>query len=548
MTTTAPVAPSTGARRRWLALAVLMLPVLLVAVDNTVLAFAVPSISEELSPSGTQILWVVDAYPLILASLLVPMGSFADRFGRRRMLLIGSAGFTAVSVLAAFAPSAEWLIAGRAGMAVFGAALMPATLSLIRNIFFDATERRTAIAIWAAAFAGGAALGPIVGGFLLEHFYWGSVFLMALPVMAPLLLLGPALIPESRDPQPGPVDPVSIALSLATMTPLVFGIKTFASGGSPVIATSAVILAMVAGTTFVRRQLGRANPMLDVRLFARPAFTGAVLANLLAIFSMVGFLFFVSQHLQLVSGHSPMQAGFMLLPGLGASVVTGLLAVRLVRFMTPGALISLGLLLNATAYVVVAASAYLASDLGLMLAFAILGAGIGVAETLSNDVILSSVPSHKAGAASAISETAYETGSVLGTAVLGSILGAVYASVVSVPAAVGDSAESAKETLAGGLSAADALGGPEGAELAESARHAFDMGAIGTSAVAFVLMLAAAYLVHRTFRPGIDEATNGDEAGSAQDAEGSSDVHAGASASGSASAPTPGSGSLQQNL
>lgn len=548
MTTTATVASSTGARRRWLALAVLMLPVLLVAVDNTVLAFAVPSISEELSPSGTQILWVVDAYPLILASLLVPMGSFADRFGRRRMLLIGSAGFTAVSVLAAFAPSAEWLIAGRAGMAVFGAALMPATLSLIRNIFLDATERRTAIAIWAAAFAGGAALGPIVGGFLLEHFYWGSVFLMALPVMAPLLLLGPALIPESRDPQPGPVDPVSIALSLATMTPLVFGIKTFASGGSPVVATSAVILAVVAGTTFVRRQLGRANPMLDVRLFARPAFTGAVLANLLAIFSMVGFLFFVSQHLQLVSGHSPMQAGFMLLPGLGASVVTGLLAVRLVRFMTPGALISLGLLLNATAYVVVGASAYLASDLGLMLAFAILGAGIGVAETLSNDVILSSVPSHKAGAASAISETAYETGSVLGTAVLGSILGAVYASVVSVPAAVGDSAESAKETLAGGLNAADALGGPEGAELAESARHAFDMGAIGTSAVAFVLMLAAAYLVHRTIRPGIEDAVSGDEAGSAQDAEGSSDVHAGASASGSASVPTPGSASFQQNL
>ena len=491
--------PST--RQRWLALAVLMLPVLLVAIDNTVLAFAVPSISEELRPSGTQVLWIVDAYPLVLASLLVPMGSFADRFGRRRMLLIGSAGFTALSVLAAFAPSAAWLIAGRAGMAVFGAALMPATLSLIRNIFTDATERRTAIAIWAAAFAGGAALGPIVGGFLLEHFYWGSVFLMALPVMAPLLVAGPALIPESRDPHPGPVDPVSIALSLATMTPLVFGIKTLASGGSLVVATSAVTLAIVAGTTFVRRQLGRANPMLDVRLFARPAFTGAVLANLLAIFSMVGFLFFVSQHLQLVSGHSPMEAGFMLLPGLGTSVVTGLLAVRLVRFMTPGALITLGLLLNAAAYVVVAASAYLGSDLGLMIAFAILGAGIGVAETLSNDVILSSVPSHKAGAASAISETAYETGSVLGTAVLGSILGAVYSAVVDVPGVAGSAADAARETLAGGLSVAASLGGSEGAELADSARHAFDMGSIATSALAFVLMLAAAFLVHRTIRP-----------------------------------------------
>lgn len=491
----------TGRTRRWLALAVLMLPVLLVAVDNTVLAFAVPQITEQLGASGTQILWIVDAYPLVLASLLVPMGSFADRFGRRRMLLIGSLGFTAVSVLAAFAPSAVWLIAARAGMAVFGAALMPATLSLIRNIFTDATERRTAIAIWSSSFAGGAALGPIVGGFLLEHFYWGSIFLMAVPVMAPLLLAGPALIPESRDPHPGPVDAASIGLSLATMTPLVFGIKTLASGGSPAIATSAVILAVLAGTTFVRRQLGRVSPMLDVRLFARPAFTGAVLANLLAIFSLVGFLFFVSQHLQLVSGHSPMAAGVMLLPGLGASVVTGLVAVRMVRCMTPGALITLGLLLNAAAYVVVAAASYMASDIGLVLAFAILGAGIGVAETLSNDVILSSVPPHKAGAASAISETAYETGSVLGTAVLGSILGFVYSSVVSVPAGAGSAADAARETLAGGLGVAASLGGPEGAALTDSARHAFDMGSIATSALAFVLMLGAAFLVHKTIRP-----------------------------------------------
>lgn len=518
ITASRDTANAAGATRRWFALAVLMLPVLLVAVDNTVLAFAVPQITEQLGASGTQILWIVDAYPLVLASLLVPMGSFADRFGRRRMLLIGSAGFTAVSVLAAFAPSAAWLIAARAGMAVFGAALMPATLSLIRNIFTDATERRTAIAIWAAAFAGGAALGPIVGGFLLEHFYWGSVFLMALPVMAPLLLAGPALIPESRDPYPGPVDVVSIALSLATMTPLVFGIKTFASGGSPAIATSAVILAIVAGTTFVRRQLGRVGPILDVRLFARPAFAGAVLANFLAIFSMVGFLFFVSQHLQLVSGLSPMAAGVMLLPGLGASVVTGLLAVRLVRFMTPGGLITLGLLLNAAAYVVVVAAAYMASDLGLVLAFAILGAGIGVAETLSNDVILSSVPPHKAGAASAISETAYETGSVLGTAVLGSILGFVYSSVVSVPAVAGDAASAARETLAGGLGVASSIGGPEGAALADSARHAFDMGSIATSALAFVLMLGAAFLVHKTIRPsetGEASATNSDSDGDA---------------------------------
>ncbi|HJE90218.1 MAG TPA: MFS transporter, partial [Dietzia timorensis] len=227
--------------------------------------------------------------------------------------------------------------------------------------------------------------------------------------------------------------------------------------------------------------------------------------------------------LQLVSGHSPMSAGVMLLPGLGVSVVMGLLAVRFVRFMTPGALITLGLLLNATAYVVVAAASFMASDVGLMLAFAILGAGIGVAETLSNDVILSSVPSHKAGAASAISETAYETGSVLGTAVLGSILGFVYSSVVTVPAAAGSAADAARETLAGGLGVASSLGGPEGAALADSARHAFDMGSIATSALAFVLMLGAAFLVHKTIRPN---ASGDAEAAVEADSDASADANA----------------------
>jgi DHA2 family multidrug resistance protein-like MFS transporter len=197
--------------RDWTALALLMFPVLLVAVDNTALTFALPEIARSLDVGGVQLLWIVDAYPLVLAALLVSMGNLGDRIGRRRLLLIGSTGFAAVSAATAFAPTAEWLIAGRAGLGVFGAMLMPSTLSLIRNIFTDPNRRRLAIAVWAAGFSGGAALGPIFGGWLVEHFWWGAVFLVATFLLLPLLAFGRVLIPESKDSNPGRVDVPSIA-------------------------------------------------------------------------------------------------------------------------------------------------------------------------------------------------------------------------------------------------------------------------------------------------------------------------------------------------
>ncbi|WP_313337057.1 MFS transporter, partial [Comamonas sp.] len=280
--------------KRWWALAVLMLPVLLVSVDNTVLSFALPVISAQLNPTGAQLLWITDIYPLILAGLLVPAGSLGDRLGRRRLLLVGGTGFTVISAAAAFAPTADWLIAARAAMGLFGAMLMPATLSIIRNVFEDAVERRTAIAIWAAGFSGGAALGPIVGGVLLEHFSWGSIFLMAVPMLLPLLIAGPLVLPESKDPNPGAIDPLSIALVMLTMAPLVYSIKNFATAGFDLQTALTLVVAVIAGVLFTRRQLARNNPMLDVRLFTNPRFSGAVAANLLADFALVGFLYFVS--------------------------------------------------------------------------------------------------------------------------------------------------------------------------------------------------------------------------------------------------------------
>ena len=486
--------------RGWAALVVLMLPVLLVSVDNTVLSFALPQIALDLEPSGAQQLWIIDAYPLVLASLLVTMGTLGDRIGRRRMLLIGATGFALVSALAAFAPTAEWLIAARAAMGVFGAMLMPSTLSLLRSIFTDRDQRRLAIAIWASMFSAGSALGPIVGGFLLAHFAWGSVFLMAVPVLIPLLVLAPFLVPESRDPNPGRIDPLSIALSLGTMVPIVYAIKEVAVHGlSPQVV---VLLAVGAGSgiLFVRRQLAAPSPMLDMRLFRHATFTGALLVNLLSVVALVGFLFFVAQHLQLIVGLTPMEAGIALLPGLVAMIVAGLVVVPISKRFSPRIVVPAALVLSIAGYVTIAAVAGTDSLLAIVAAFVALGIGIGMAETVSNELILSSAPPEKAGAASAVSETAYELGAVLGTAVLGGLLTALYRGSLVLPGGLSpDAADAARETLAGAMHTADSLGGALGDALRDAAAHAFDSGVtvtalIGAGLVAIAAVVAATML------------------------------------------------------
>lgn len=495
--------PSDGRARarQWLALAMLMLPVLLVSVDNTVLSFALPVISESLRPNAAAQLWIVDAYPLVLAGLLVAMGSLGDRWGRRRMLLIGATGFGLVSIGAAFVTSAEMLIAARVGLGFFGAMLMPSTLSLLRSIFTDRDQRRLAIAIWASGFAAGAALGPIVGGILLEHFWWGSVFLVAVPVLLPLLVFAPLLIPESRDPNPGRIDPISIALSMVTLVPLVFAIKQFATEGFQPIEVVLVLAGVGAGVLFVRRQLGRENPMLDMRLFENRVFSGAVLINLVSVFSLVGFLFFASQHLQLVLGLSPLDAAYALVPGLIVMVIAGLGVVRVVRFVRPAVVVAGGLALGGAGYLIVMVTGQNASALTLAIAFAVLGFGIGAAETISNDLIIAAVAPAKAGAASGVSETSYELGAVLGTAVLGSILTASYSSGIRIPAGISaEQADAASQTLGGAVSVARNVGAPLGPELLDSARQAFDSGVVLTSGIGVILMVLAVGLALFTLR------------------------------------------------
>lgn len=485
--------------RAWIALAVLMLPVLLVSVDNTVLSFALPQIALDLAPTSAEQLWIIDAYPLVLASLLVTMGTLGDRFGRRRMLLIGAVGFGLVSVLAAFAPSAGMLIAARAAMGVFGAMLMPSTLSLLRTIFRDREQRRLAVAIWAAGFSAGMALGPIVGGFLLEHFAWGSVFLLAVPVLVPLVIFTPLLIRESRDPNPGRTDPISILLSLAAMVPFVYGVTSLAVEGPTPMTLALIVGGLVFGVFFVRRQLRAETPMLDMSLFRRGSFTGAILVNLLSVVALIGFLYFVAQHLQLILGLSPMDAGIALLPGLAAMIVAGLAVVPIARRVVPRVLVPVVLLLSLAGYIMVA---LIADDgaLGmLVIAFVLLGAGIGMAETVSNELILTSAAPAKAGAASAVSETAYELGAVFGTVIMGGILTAFYRANVALPAGIPtDAAAAARETLAGAMSAADGLDEPLATALRESAAHAFDGGVAITSLIGAALVVIAGVVAATT--------------------------------------------------
>lgn len=484
----------------WIALAVLMLPVLLIAIDNTVLAFALPAIAEHFRPSASTQLWIIDVYSLVLAALLVAMGSIGDRVGRRRMLMIGATGFAVVSAAAAFAPTAGALVAARALLGVFGAMLMPSTLSLIRNIFVDASARRLAIAIWASCFTAGSALGPIVGGALLQHFHWGSVFLIAVPLLAPALILLPRLVPESRDPNPGPLDLAGVGLSFAALLPLVWAIKTVAHDGPSIPVFAAFAVAVAAGVAFVRRQRSSATPMLDMALFGNGPFTSSILANFLSIVGLIGFLFFTSQHLQLVLGLAPLTAGLVTLPGALVSMAAGLYVVRLARRFSARTLIVAGLILVSAGFLLILLFRHDLTVTAVIVSFVVLELGVGVSQTISNDTIVASVPAAKAGAASAVSETAYELGAVIGTATLGTIFSAFYrTNIVLTGGLTEEQAAIARESIAGAISVARDLPPALGDPLAESARIAFDSGIAPTSLIAAALTLAAAAIVLRAF-------------------------------------------------
>ncbi|HET8789267.1 MAG TPA: MFS transporter [Actinomycetes bacterium] len=491
-------APQAGLRE-WIGLAVLALACLLYSMDLTVLHLAVPALSADLQPSSAQLLWITDIYGFMVAGFLVTMGTLGDRIGRRRLLLIGAAAFGVLSILAALSTSPGQLIAARALLGIAGATLAPSTLSLIFSLFQDPRQRSVAIGIWITAFSAGGAIGPVLGGVLLERYWWGSVFLLALPVMALLLTLGPRVLPEYRDPNAGRLDLVSAALSLVAVLAVVFGLKLVAQDGLGMLAVSAVLVGLVVGVVFVRRQLTLADPMIDLRLFRIQAFNASLATNLLGIFIAVGYFLFVAQYLQLVLGLSPLEAGLWSLPSAVGFIVGSNLAPRILRRVRPAYVIGTGLGLAAVGLAVLTrVGGSRDADLAILVgASLVVSLGLAPVFTATTDLIVGSAPPERAGAASGISETGAELGGAFGIAILGSIGAAVYRGVLAdtMPAGIpAEAAAVARDTLGGAMGVAAQLPGELGAALVDAAREAFVQGMQLTVALSAVVAAGGAVM------------------------------------------------------
>jgi DHA2 family multidrug resistance protein-like MFS transporter len=504
-------------RREWIGLAVLALACLLYAMDLTVLHLAVPALSEDLRPSSAQLLWITDIYGFMVAGFLVTMGTLGDRIGRRRLLLTGAAAFGVVSVLAAFSTSPEMLIVSRALLGVAGATLAPSTLSLIFSMFHDPRQRTTAIGIWITSFSAGGAIGPVVGGVLLEYFWWGSVFLLTLPIMALLLVLGPRVLPEYRDPEAERLDLLSAALLLVAVLTVTFGIKEVAQDGFSPVVVAAVLVGLAVGVVFVRRQFRLADPMIDPRLFRVPAFNAALATNLLGIFIAVGYFLFVAQYLQLVLGLSPLQAGLWSLPSAGGLIVGSNLAPQILRRVRPAYVIGAGLAMAAAGLVLLTRVGGPADLAILVVASCVVSLGLAPVFTATTDLIVGSAPPERAGAASGISETGSELGGALGIAILGSIGVALYRAGLadSLPAGIpSQAAVAARDTLGGAVGVARRLPADLGAALLAAAREAFTTGLQVTAGISAVVAVGIAVLATVMLRgvPTTSEAAEAAEA------------------------------------
>jgi MFS transporter, DHA2 family, multidrug resistance protein len=499
---TVPQNPKAG-RREWIGLAVIALPCMLYSMDLTVLNLALPRLSADLAPSSSELLWIVDIYGFLVAGMLITMGTLGDRFGRRRVLLMGAALFGVASVLAALSNSAPMLIAARALLGIAGATLAPSTLSLIRNMFLDPAERTAAIGVWATSFSVGGAMGPLLGGLMLQHFGWGAVFLLAIPVMVLLLVLGPVLLPEYRDDAAGRLDIVSAVLSLVAVLAAIYGVKGWAKEGLSATSALFILAGFGIGAVFVRRQRRLADPLIDLRLFRIPAFRVSLGTFTLTTLVVFGSYVFVAQYLQLVVGLTPLRAGLWMLPGSLGVIAGSMLAPAIVRRVHPAFVMGGGLGLATIGFGLLT-QVGAAGLTGLVAGTSLVYLGLGPVFTLGTDLIVSAAPPERAGAAAAISETSSEFGGALGIAVLGSFGTAIYRSSLASADLAGipvEARRAAAETLGGAAAAAQRLPDALGAELLATAQqafvHAFEVTAAICSVTAAVTALAAIVLLRR---------------------------------------------------
>ena len=494
---------SKATTREWVGLAVLCLACLLYVMDLTILHLAVPAISADLQPSSTQLLWIIDIYGFFVAGSLITMGTLGDRVGRRKLLMIGAAAFGIVSVLAAFSISAEMLIVSRALLGIAGATLAPSTLSLIFAMFQDAKERTIAIGVWIGSFSAGSAIGPVLGGVMLEYFWWGSAFLVALPVMAALLVLGPRVLPEYRDPNAGRLDLLSAAMSVTAVLAVIYGLKEIAQAGAQAVPVTAIVVGLAIAAAFVRRQLLLEDPMIDIRLFALRAFNAALAVNFLAIFVAVGYFLFIAQYLQLVSGMSPLEAGLWSLPSALGFILGSQLAPRIVGRVPVHVLISGGLATAGLGLLMLTRVGTSTGVATLIASSVIISLGLAPVFGLTTELIVGSAPPERAGAASGISETSAELGGALGIAILGSVGVAIYRGRLStdLPSVIpAESAAAARDTLGAAVSVAEQLPGPLGTTVLDTAHRAFVDGMQITSGIAAVGAVAIAVLSFAALR------------------------------------------------
>ncbi|MFF0772372.1 MFS transporter [Nonomuraea wenchangensis] len=488
--------PPIAGRREWLGLVVLTLPVILLSNSITILFLAVPWITEGLKPGASELLWIMDIYTFVLAGLLIPMGALGDRIGRRRVLLGGAVLFGIGSAAAAYASSPELLIAARALLGIGAATLMPSTLALIRTLFQDPGQRKMAVGIWTAGSSGGVVLGPPLGGFLLEYFWWGSVFLLNVPFMLLLLVAGPMLLPESRDPsKKGRFDLLGVVLSLAAILPLIYGLKQLALEGPSIWSVAPLLAGIGFGVALMYQQRRRTDPMIDIDLFRRPVFATAVGGYALVMFALTGGTFLASPYLQQVLMLSPLPAALWQMPaGVGvivAAVVAGYLAQR----ARPGLVFAAGPLLMAVGLLIMS-QVQVDSGLAVLVPGMILvGAGTGIVATVAVDIVLGSVPQERSARASALSETSLELGTAMGIALMGLISTVVYSRTLldTMPQGVPETeTAAASETLSAALLVAADLPGQLGAQLADAARAAFTLGMQVPLYLTAALMLALA--------------------------------------------------------